>query len=78
MGSKMGKIKLQKIVGNLLIKLRKMYINGTVTHKIFSFPQAIEDSRQFLLLLNRYFTANSRFVPLLCDHFIYYHHQRVL
>ena len=31
MGSEMGKIKLQKIVGNLLIKIRKLYMNGTVT-----------------------------------------------
>ena len=28
--SEMGKIKLQKIVGNLLDKLRKLYRNGTV------------------------------------------------
>ena len=28
--SEMGKIKLQKIVGNLLIKLRKLYMNGMV------------------------------------------------
>ena len=30
MGNEMGKIKLQKIIGNLLIKLRKLYMNGTV------------------------------------------------
>ena len=39
-------IKLQKIVGNLLDKLRKLYLNG----KVFSLPQAIESSRQVLLL----------------------------
>ena len=30
MGSEMRKIKLQKIVGNLLDKFRKLYMNGTV------------------------------------------------
>ena len=30
LGSEMWKIKLQKIVGNLLEKLRKLYMNGTV------------------------------------------------
>ena len=29
-GSEMWKIKLQKIVGNLLDKLRKLYMNGMV------------------------------------------------
>ena len=30
MGSKMREIKLQKIVENLLDKLRQLYLNGTV------------------------------------------------
>ena len=30
LGSEMWKIKLQKIVGNLLEKRRKLYMNGTV------------------------------------------------
>ena len=46
----MRKIKLPKIVGNLLRKLRKLYMNGTVHLEIFSLTQAIENSRQFLLL----------------------------
>ena len=37
-----------KIVGNLLDKLRKVYMNGTL--EIFSPPQVIENSRQCLLL----------------------------
>ena len=37
MGNEMAKIKLQKIVGNLLIKLRKLYMNGTVTWKFLAF-----------------------------------------
>ena len=40
----MRKINLQKIVGNLLGKLRNLYMDGAV---IFSLPQAIENSRQF-------------------------------
>ena len=42
----MGKIELQKSVGNLLNKLQKLYTNL----EIFSLPQAIENSWQFLLL----------------------------
>ena len=42
----MGKIKLQKIEGNLLDKLRKLYMNGHL--ESFSLPQ--ENSRQLLLL----------------------------
>ena len=30
MRSEMGKIELQKIVGNLSVKHRKLYMNGTV------------------------------------------------
>ena len=39
----MGKIKLQKIVGNLLFKLRKLYMNGTAIQKslVFLKPQKI-------------------------------------
>ena len=33
----MGKIKLQKIVGNLLDKLRKLYMNGMVIQKFLAF-----------------------------------------
>ena len=40
----MRKINLQKIVGNLLGKLRKLYMDRAV---IVSLPQAIENSRQF-------------------------------
>ena len=47
----MRKIKLPKLLGNLLRKLRKLYMNGTVHPEIFSIAQAIENSRQFLLLL---------------------------
>ena len=35
--SEMGRIKLQKIVGNLLDKLRKLYMNGTVIQKFSTF-----------------------------------------
>ena len=39
---------LKKNVGNLLDKLRKLYINGTVI--IFGRPQIIENSSQYLRL----------------------------
>ena len=46
----MPKIKLQKIVGNLLDKLRKLqYMNGTVIESL-SLPQGIENSRKLVLL----------------------------
>ena len=41
---------MRKIVGNLEDKLQKLYMNETVDLEIFSLPQAIENSRQFLLL----------------------------
>ena len=44
----MGKIKLQKIVRNLIDNLRKLYMNGHLERS--SLPQAIENSRQLLLL----------------------------
>ena len=37
LGSEMGRIKLQTIVGNLLDKLRKLYMNGTVIQKFLTF-----------------------------------------
>ena len=47
----MQKIKLQKTVGNLLDKLRKLYMNGNGHLEIFSHSQVIENSSQYLLLL---------------------------
>ena len=35
----MGKIKLQKMVGNLFDKLRKLDLNGTVIWKLLAFPK---------------------------------------
>ena len=49
----MWRIKLQKIVRNLLHKLRKLYMNGTVIWKIIWSPQVIENSRQYLLPLEQ-------------------------
>ena len=54
----MRKIKLQKIVGNLLGKLRKLYLDGTV---IFSLPQAIENSRQFYGFSEQIFQGKQSF-----------------
>ena len=49
MGSGMLKNKVQKILGNLLDKLKKLYMNGTAHLEIFSRPEPIEDSRPCLL-----------------------------
>ena len=59
----MGKIKPQKTVRNLLDKLRKLYMNGTVIQKVLAFSSF----RKFQAIFaspNRYFTGNSRWVPL--------------
>ena len=51
LGSEMWKIKIQKVKGNLLEKLRKLYVHKRNGHlEIFSRPQVIENSRQYLLL----------------------------
>ena len=51
MRTEIGKIKLQKIVGNLfIIKASKIVHEWNGHLEIFSFPQAIENFRQFLLL----------------------------
>ena len=60
LGSAMRKIKLEKILGNLLDKLRKLCMNGVVILKFFSLPQAIGNFWQFLLLR----TESSQWVPL--------------
>ena len=49
MGSGMLKNKVLKILGNLLDKLKKSYMNGTAHLEIFSRPEPIEDSRPCLL-----------------------------
>ena len=49
MGSGMLKNKVKKILGNLLDKLKKLYMNGTAHLEIFSRPEPIEDSRPCLL-----------------------------
>ena len=46
----MKKIKLQKIVRNLLDKLRKIVRAWNGHLEMFSLPQPIENSRQFLFL----------------------------
>ena len=50
MGSGMLKNKVQKILGNLLDNLKKLYMmNGTAHLEIFCRPEPIEDSRPCLL-----------------------------
>ena len=38
----MGKIRLQKIVGNLSDKLQKLYMNGTVIEKFLAFLKLLK------------------------------------
>ena len=58
----MGKIKLQKIAG----KPSKIVLEWNDHLEIFSRPQAIENSRQYLLLRqDNPFTESSRWVPLM-------------
>ena len=45
----MLKNKVQKILGNLLDKLKKLYLNGTAHLELFSRPEPMEDSRPCLL-----------------------------
>ena len=53
----MLKIKLQKIIANLLDKRRKLYVDGMVIYD----PQVIENSRHYLLLQTDIF---QNWVPL--------------
>ena len=46
----MSKIKLKKIVGNLLDKFRKKFALMERSSRNFSRPQPIENSRQYFLL----------------------------
>ena len=66
MRSKTWLIKLQKIVGNFSDKLRKIVPEWNAHLEIFSRIQAIENSWQSCSP-NRYFTENSRWVPLQSD-----------
>ena len=61
----MWKIKLQKVVGNLIDKVRKLYMEGTVIPKFTSVPQVIENFYAIFASPNRYFTESSRWVPLM-------------
>ena len=54
--------RLEKIVG---IFFRKIVPEWHIYLEIFSRIQVMENSRQYLLLPNRYFTENSRWVPLI-------------
>ena len=50
-GEKLRKITLQKMVGNLLDRLRKLYmLEGNGHLEIFSGPEVIDNSRQYLHL----------------------------
>ena len=55
----MEKIKHQKIVKNLLDKLRKLIVHAWNGHlEMFRLPQPKEDSRQFLFLRINYLRSS--------------------
>ena len=61
---KCEKLKLQKIAGNVLDQLEKLYMNGT-SSTVF-YPSST--NRKFKVIFaspNRYFRENSRWVPLI-------------
>ena len=64
------KIKLQKIVGNLLdYKLRKLYMNETITYKFFRHSQVIENPRQYFFSEQIFYVKQSLVaadISLLC------------
>ena len=71
-GSEMGKIKLQKIVGNLFDKLLQIEHEQNGHPEIFSLPQSGCRKLQAIFASpNRYFTENSRWVsaPGFCSLF---------
>ena len=51
-------------VGNLLDIALEIVHEWNGYLEIFSFPQAVENSRQFFASPNRYFTENSHWIPL--------------
>ena len=60
----MRKIKLKKILGNLLRKLRKLYMNGTVTRNL----KPSSSYRKFQAIFaspKRYLAENSRWLSLI-------------
>ena len=69
----MWKIKLHKILGNLLDNLRKLYISGTVIKKFLAFLKpAIENSRQFLLFRTDFFQKTVLGCPWLMSRIVSY------
>ena len=71
-GVKCEKLNFRKSQGNLLDKVRKLQMNGTVIQKILEIlspPEGTENSRQFLLLRTEILTENCSWVPLFAEHF---------
>ena len=60
----MRKIKLQKIVGNLIDKLRKLYMNGTVIQEFLAFPKVQKILGNFCLSEQIFYRKLCRWVPL--------------
>ena len=72
-GVKREKLNLKKILGNLLDKLRKLYMSGTVIKKFLAFLKpAIENSWQFLLFRTDIFQKTVLGCPWLISQIVSY------
>ena len=66
LGSEMGRIKLQTIVGNLLDKLRKLYMNGTVIQKFLTFLKLQKTLSNFCFSEQIFHRKPSLGAPVFC------------
>ena len=66
LGSEMRKIKLQTIVGNLLDKLRKLYMNGTVIQKFLTFLKLQKTLSNFCFSEQIFHRKPSLGAPVFC------------
>ena len=66
LASEMGKIKLQKIIGNLLDKLRKLYMNGTVIQKFLTFLKLQKTLSNFCFSEQIFHRKPSLGAPVFC------------
>ena len=66
LGSEMGRIKLQKILGNLLDKLRKLYMNGTVIQKFLTFLKLQKTLSNFCFSEQIFHRKPSLGAPVFC------------
>ena len=69
----MRKIKIQKIVGNLQDKLRKLYSNGKVIYKFLAFLELQKILGNFPFPEQIFYRKQSLGAPGLCRHLIFFY-----